>query len=95
MGMGKQPTPFKTLVNMTKKITFNEYCQYVLNIYTPGLPDESQCSGYLRLKEMVKNQEQPYFNELEIGQPHNLHAFHVNLRSHLISCWDKIKILEL
>ncbi len=89
-------------------MTFNEYCVRVLDhMYTPGLPDEVQCSGYILLKKMVKENITPashramgrYLRDpkglLKAPELKHLWFLHPLLRSHVINNWDIIRDLEL
>ena len=51
-------------------------------MWTPGLPEESQCSGWKCLKRMVLNSE-------ELTE-WNLVPFHSNLKPFLIANWEEI-----
>ena len=75
-------------------ITFEGFCEKILRIYTRGIPEENQCSGYHILKNLVKNNEEPYYHKLEIDQPTNLQWIHYVLRPYIIEYWDYIKSLK-
>lgn len=53
-------------------IRYIEYIGRLLDLYTPGLPDESQCSGYIKFKELCLD------NTKDISE--NLNTFHVLIR---------------
>ena len=97
------------MTNM-KKQTFNEFCQYNCDgMYSPKFPDKKQCTGYLQLKKMVKEniipfsleeikrwEENPTDEELSsIPDIRTLKFLHVLLRPYIINRWDYIKTLEL
>lgn len=75
-------------------LTFEQFCELILKIYTRGIPEENQCSGYHILKNLVKNNEEPYYHKLELDQPTNLQGIHIQLRSYIIYNWDHIKSLK-
>lgn len=93
-----------------KNLTFNEFCIKSLDkMYTPGLSDDKQCTGYIKLKEMIKNQITPASLEeierwetnptkeelLSIPDIKYLRFLHVLLRPYIIKNWNYIKTLEL
>lgn len=95
---------------MNKEMTFNKFCEEVCDgLYDPRFPDKDQCSGYLRLKEMVINQIEPSSVEetkrwetnptpeelLEVPKLKYLRFLHVNLRPLIIENWDFIKNLKV
>ncbi len=90
--------------------TFNDFCYKICDgLYQPGLPDEQQGSGYLKLKEMVVSEitpasmdetkrweNNPTIEELNETPPLKyLRFLHPNLRSYVIDNWGYIKKLEL
>lgn len=93
-----------------KKLTFNQFCAtYLDRMYTPGLPDEQQSTGYLQLKRMVVEgitpatvieaarwETNPTDEEL-LSTPDvkYLRFLHPCLRTMIIQQWDKIKNLKV
>lgn len=93
-----------------KKPTFNEFCiEFCDNLYTPGLSDELQCTGYIQLKKMIienitpasleeinRWETQPTQEEL-FSTPHikYLRFIHPLLRNFIIEHWSFIKTLTL
>ena len=95
---------------MLMKMTFNNFCEkYLDRMYTPGLPDEQQSTGYLQLKKMIKEGITPAsFEEIErwennptkeelFSEPHikYLRFLHPVLRPFIIENWDKIKLMKV
>jgi len=93
-----------------KNLTFNEYCYKVLvGLYDPRFPEKNQCTGYLKLKEMVVNNITPASleeikrwetnpTEEEIMSTPDikyLRFLHANLRPYIIENWNKIKQLKI
>lgn len=95
---------------IVKKLTFDEFCEKNCDkMYEPRLSQDKQCTGYLKLKEMVLNniepasleemkrwEQNPTFDEL-ISTPDikYLRFLHVNLRPFIIENWNYIKTLPL
>jgi len=69
---------------MTLQQFAHEYCD---GMYTPGLPEELQCSGWHALRKMVADAIEP--NE------ENLAVFHPLLRPFIEGYWNRIKKLEI
>lgn len=97
------------MMNM-KKITFNEFCEkYCDGLHDSKFSDDKQCTGYLQLKKMVKEnitpaslkemkrwETQPTQQELfQIPDIKYLRFLHHNLRPYIIENWKHIKNLEL
>ncbi len=61
-----------------------EYCD---GLYTPGLQEEYQCSGWHTLRKMVAEGIEP--------DEENMAVFHMNLRPLLIEYWQQIKKLPI
>ena len=95
---------------MENKMTFKEFCaEYLDNVYTYGIPEEEQCTGYLELKKMIVEgiepasieeilrwQNNPTDKELfEIPDIKYLKFLHPLLRNYVISYWNIIKNLEI
>lgn len=93
-----------------KKMTFNEFCARICDgMYTYGISDENQCTGYLLLRKMVTEKITPASKEEYERWRYNptpqelysvpdlkyLQFLHENLRPFIISYWDKIKDLEV
>ena len=68
---------------MTLETFAEQYCD---QMYTPGIPEEHQCTGYKTLKAMVESKQEP--------SEENLRAFHPNLRVLIVKHWDSIKELR-
>jgi hypothetical protein len=76
-------------------------------MYTPGLPDEVQCSGYILLKKMVMEKITPashkavarYLKDgkglMKPPQLKHLYFLHPLLRPFVIDHWDVIRKLPL
>lgn len=95
---------------MIMKMTFNSFCEkYLDRMYTPGLPDDQQSTGYLQLKKMVKEgitpatleeierwENNPTEKEL-FSQPDikYLRFLHPIVREYVIAHWKNIKELEI
>ena len=97
-------------MNMYKITSFNEFCYDTCNgLYTPGLPDEQQSSGYQKLKHMVINKItpasveetkrwriSPTFEELiSIPDIKYMQFLHPILRHFVIRYWDFILNLTI
>ena len=95
---------------MKKKQTFNQFCKSNCDdMYTEGLTDEEQCTGYQMLKKMIQDdiepasltemkrwEANPTLEELTtIPDIKYLRFIHVNLRPHIVNNWEYIKQLEL
>jgi hypothetical protein len=95
---------------MSEKMTFNEFCEkFCDGLYNPRFPDKEQCTGYLKLKEMVVQQIEPAsFEETnrwetnpapeELSEEPKLmylRFLHVNLRPLIINNWHFIKNLKV
>lgn len=93
-----------------KDSNFNNFCvNYLDRLYTPGLPIESQSSGYKQLRLMVQEQITPATKEeterwekyptiLELGQiPETkyMRNLHPLLRDYVRENWEFIKTLKL
>lgn len=93
-----------------KKRTFNQFCAEMCDgMYTPGISDDDQCSGYLLLRTMVIDKITPANDIEEIRWRYNptpeelcsipdlkyLQFLHENLRPFVRNNWDKIKDLEV
>lgn len=95
---------FKTMENSS----FNDFCQnYCDNLYTPGIPDDEQSTGYKNLLKMVNEGIEPAtLNEIKIWEKDiniifetpslkYLRFLHPNLRPFIIDNWDLIKKLKI
>ena len=60
---------------------------YLDGMYTYGLPDELQCSGWHTLRKMVAEGIDP--------TEENLSVFHPNLRPFIDKYWSGIKTLRI
>lgn len=95
---------------MNNMSPFDHFCYHVCDrMYDPRIPEESQCTGYKLLKQMVKEDITPAgINEAlrysvcptteELLSPvplKYLKFLHVNLRLVIIKHWEHIKKLEL
>lgn len=93
-----------------KNQTFNDFCYKICDgLYTPGLPDDMQCTGYLQLKKMVIDNITPAsLSEMErwennpstdelIAIPNikYLRFLHKLLRPFIIENWSVIKNLKI
>lgn len=91
-------------------LTFNNFCRYACDgMYTPGIPEKEQCTGYKKLKEMVVNQIEPAsLEEMERWEKNPtqeelwsvpdikyMRFIHPNLRPFIIHNWNIIKDLEI
>lgn len=97
------------MTNM-RELTFNEFChKYCDRMYEPRLPQESQCTGYIKLKKMVMEQIEPASLE-EISRWENtptteelfsepnikyLRFLHPLLRRFVIENWETIKTMDV
>lgn len=93
-----------------RKITFNKFCiEYCDGLYSPKLPEISQCTGYLKLKQMVTEditpasleeidrwEKNPTPSEL-IAKPDikYLRFLHPVLRPLIVMNWDVIKKMKI
>ncbi len=93
-----------------KKLTFNEFChKYCDGLYDPKFGLESQCAGYIRLRQMVieditpasldeitRWETKPTQEELfSTPDIKYLRFLHPLLRPYIIEHWLMIKNLEL
>ena len=92
-----------------KKLSFDEFCfKYCDGLYEPRLSQDKQCTGYLQLKKMVKENITPasldeikrWENNPTIDEMTStpdikyLRFLHVLLRPFIIKNWDTIKKLK-
>ncbi len=90
--------------------SLEEFCHtYCDHMYTPNLPLENQCTGYIELRNMVLNNINPAsleeINKFErypniqelLSKPDTkyLRFLHPILRPFIIEHWDIIKTLKL
>lgn len=91
-------------------MTFNEFChKYCDRLYNPALPQEAQCTGYIKLKKMVAEQigpasleeivrweNNPSINEL-FSEPDikYMRFLHPLLREYIVGEWETIKTLKI
>jgi len=95
---------------MKNNLTFNDFCiKQCDRLYTPGLDDSKQSTGYIFLKKMVQEQikpaslkeikrweDNPTEKELiEIPEIKYMRFLHPLLRPYIINNWDYIKTLKL
>jgi len=95
---------------MKTPMTFNEFCHKICDgLYDPRFPDESQCSGYTRLKQMVLDglspasreelqrwEENPTYEEsLTVANTKYLRFLNPVLRPFIIDHWEQIKRLKI
>lgn len=90
--------------------SFNEFCYLSCSkLYDPNVPEEAQCYGYLKLKEMIVNnitpasleeikrwETSPTVEEMK-SSPHIKYMvfLHPILRNYIIRNWDRIKTLKI
>lgn len=91
-------------------ISFNNFCfKYCDGLYDPKVSELMQCTGYLKLKEMVvrgispasleeikrwENNPTPY-ELLQVPDIKYLRFLHPNLRHYIINNWDVIKNMSV
>lgn len=90
--------------------SFNEFCYLSYSkLYDPNVPEEAQCSGYLKLKEMIVNnitpasleeikrwETSPTVEEMK-SSPHIKYMtfLHPITRNYIIRNWDRIKTMKI
>ncbi len=91
-----------------KKTTFNEFCQkHCDGLYEPRLPEDAQCTGYIKLKKMVVENIAPASLEeikrwetnptkMELSSVPDikyLRFLHPLMRTYIVNNWDVIKTM--
>ena len=89
------------------KNSFQKFCYKTCDgLYTPGIPDKNQSTGYLLLKKMIKENITPAsLEEIKEWEENGniyeepnikyLRFLHVKLRPFIIKNWNKIKNLKI
>jgi len=89
---------------------FEKFCHFNCDrLYSPGFPDDLQCTGYIKLKDLLQSgdspaseeeclrwETQPTLEELVSIPPDKyLRFLHPLLRPLIIREWHKIKLMTI